>query len=130
MLIKSKDIKLFENLSQYNYGDIYFDFHNDFKCSKILFKNAILVLVFKKIDNNKYVSIRFHKCVLSYVEFEANDKISQFTIDTLYRGRFENNDELQELSENEIGYFYLEFYSGPRLEFWSQSLEIENFSLR
>jgi hypothetical protein len=127
MLIKSKDIRLFENLSQYNYGDVYYDFHNNFKCFKILFKTNVLVLVFHKIDSNEYVSIRFHKTVLSYIELEAEDKTSQFIIDTLYRGRFENNGELLEFSEDELGYFYLEFYNGLKLEFWSQSLEIENF---
>jgi len=43
-----------------------------------------------------------------------------FTIDTLYRGRFETKGKLKELSDDRRGYFYLEFYEGQKIEFWAE----------
>ena len=48
-MIQSKNIELFKNLSQGEYGGRYIDFHNDFYCIKIvLLEGGLLVLLFKR----------------------------------------------------------------------------------
>jgi len=128
MIIKSKDIELFQNLSQYDYNRNYYDFHNNYDCQKIILEtDKTLVLVFKSIISKKEITyLKFIDVSIEKLEFFNSLKEKNFTIDNLYRGRIEDKDTLVELSNDEKGYFYLEFYEGQRIEFWSKGLTIES----
>lgn len=124
MKIYSDKIELFQNISQFDFDKINYDFHNDFECVKIKFQNNILILIFQNIVSHYIVSLSFDKTTLTFCEFDFTEKVESLTIDNLYRGRFENNGKLTEF-ENKCGYFYLEFYEGQKIEFWSESLSVE-----
>lgn len=61
---------------------------------------------------------------MTFFEFDFTETMKTLTIDNLYRGKFEIDGALTEF-ENNRGYFYLEFYEGQKIEFWSESLSIE-----
>jgi hypothetical protein len=125
MKINSDKIELFQNISQFDIGDTNYDFHNDFECVKVKFQDGILSLIFQHIVNKYLVSLSFQKTTLTFCEFEFIMALESLTIDNLYRGKFESKGELIEF-ENTRGYFYLEFYEGQKVEFWSESICVEN----
>ncbi len=123
-MLVAQRIPLFENLSQFDFGDGFIDFHNDFNCTKVKFESNILTLTFAAINSQDQVSVEFYGVLLTCFDFCFIDSSDAGTIDTLYRGRFEINNTLIEFEKGK-GYFYLEFYEGQRLEFWSEGLKIE-----
>ncbi len=127
-MIKSKEIQLFQNLSQYEYDGKYYDFHNDYDCLRVLFENAEdLTLIFRHTSDDRRISIRFREVELYKIEFFNTPKVSNLIIDNLYRGRFEFQGHLEELTPLNKGYFYLEFDEGQKIEFWSSGLLVNCF---
>lgn len=124
MNIKSDKIELFQDLSQIDFDSSNFDLHNDFDCSKVMFQNNILILVFQNIINKFLISISFQKTTVTFFEFDFTGAMKNLTIDNLYRGKYEIDGTLIEFKNNR-GYYYLEFYEGQKIEFWSESISIE-----
>ena len=116
---------MFKNLSQIEFGSIYYDFHNEFDCFKIIFDNNKLSLYFKKINENYIVSLSFESVKLFLIEFINFSEFQNLTIDNLYRGRFEKNGKILEFEDDQKSYFYLEFDNGAKMEFWSDEILIE-----
>ncbi len=124
-MIQVKDIELFKDLSQNEYEGKWFDFHNDYDCVRIILKiGGLLVLLFKRIKDNKLVSIKFKDVIIEQIEFFNFYKVEHLTIDNLYRGKVEKNGNLLEYNKDKRGYFYLEFDEGQKLEFWSSGMYI------
>ena len=49
MKIVADQFVLFEDISSFNFGRCYYDFHNDFNCIKILLEEESLYLYFQHI---------------------------------------------------------------------------------
>lgn len=124
-MIKTKNIELFKNLSQYDLENQYYDFHNDYDCIKISFENCFLTFLFKHINEGFIISMKFKNVILEKFEFTNFSELKNLTIDNLYRGRFEKNDELFEFYNDDKSYFYLEFYKGGKFEFWCDEISID-----
>lgn len=124
MKINSKNIELFQNISQFCFDDKFYDFHNDYECVKVKLNNNDLILLFKKSFSDFKVSIHFQETTFTSLEFEFIDDLKPLTIDNLYRGRFEMDGKLVEFDNNR-GYFYLEFYEGLSFEFWCASIFVK-----
>lgn len=124
MIKYSNKIELFQNISQFDFDKVTYDFHNDFECVKVKFQNGELILVFKNIVHKFLVSLIFQKTTLTFYEFEFAETFEALTIDSLYRGKFENEGTLLEF-DGDRGYFYLEFYESQKIEFWSESVRLE-----
>lgn len=125
-MVKSKDIELFKNLSQHEYSGMYFDFHNDYDCIKLLLTSKkCLVLEFKNNLNHELVELKFMEAVINEMNFFNSAQVENLTIDNLYRGRITINEELVSLKEPNYGYFYLEFDEGQKLEFWSSGIVVK-----
>ncbi|MEM6396129.1 MAG: hypothetical protein AAF741_07255 [Bacteroidota bacterium] len=124
--MKAKDIELFKNLSQNTYNGIWIDFHNDFDCIKIITNSSLLKVVFREIQVASIINIVFSDILIAKMELFNSGEVEHLTIDNLYRGRVEKNGRLIEIDKNERGYFYLEFYEGQKIEFWSSDLSIKS----
>ncbi|MDR0295778.1 MAG: hypothetical protein LBH91_06315 [Prevotellaceae bacterium] len=127
--LNSKEIELFKNLSQFETDKIYYDFHNDFDCVKIFFENTYLILAFRNITDSRFVLFRFEKVVLEKFEFFDFEELKKITIDNIYRGRCQKDNELLEFDINGKSYFYIEFYEGVKIELWSDSITIDELPL-
>jgi hypothetical protein len=86
MTIKASEIELFKELSEFELGGLYCDFHNDLKYSKIAFQNNCLTIVFKKIADGSSVAVQFINTTLEKFEFLDFGELSDLTIDLMYRG--------------------------------------------
>ncbi|MTI23640.1 hypothetical protein [Fulvivirga kasyanovii] len=128
-MMYSRNIELFKDLSQNDYDNQHYDFHNDFDCTRILFEDETLILFFKKINEDLMLKLCFNKVdIVKTLFFNAED-VAVLTIDTLYRGRAVVNGELLDLSKDGKGYFYLEFYEGQMMEFWADSIILSKTSV-
>jgi hypothetical protein len=59
-----------------------------------------------------------------FYEFDFYETIPTLTIDNLYKGKAEVEGGLIEFQNNR-GYFYLEFYEGQKIEFWSDGILVD-----
>ncbi len=125
-MMSTTNIELFKNLSQYDVKGVYYDFHNDYDCLRVLFDQAILNIIFQNIRDNSLITLRFDDVTLTKVSFYNTSESQNLTVDNLYRGRVEVKGELTELSRDERAYFYLEFYEGQKIEFWARWITLDN----
>jgi len=111
MKIVADQFVLFEDISSFNFGRCYYDFHNDFNCIKILLEEESLYLYFQHMHEKYVIILQFYNCEIEKLNFEG-DFTASLTIDTIYRGRYEKSGLLKEFSDDGKAYFYIEFYEG------------------
>jgi len=124
-MINATSIEFFKNLTQYDYDNRYYDFHNDYSCEKLSYSDGVLLFLFKSLIGDIFLSLKFTGVKIITLNFFNVKDVENLTLDNLYRGRVELNGELIEVSEDGKGYFYLEFYEGQKLEFWANGISIE-----
>jgi hypothetical protein len=122
------NIKLFENLAQNNYNGQYYDFHNNYLCTKILVKDNVLTLFFTNNDN-AIISLQFQDVSIEYLEFFNVKNINHLTIDNIYRGRYEKDGELVDITKSGKYYFYLEFVEGQKVEFFARNIILNEINI-
>ena len=118
----SKDYDLFYNLIDLSYNGNYYDLHNDFYCVNIKFENDTLALKFEHSEDKSIVELCFKGSKI--VNFDFNQIMDKLTIDNIYRGRFEKNNELFEFSDDKKSYFYIEFYEDIKIELFTEEIFI------
>lgn len=123
-MIRAKTLEFLKNLAQYDYNNQYYDLHNDFWCSQILFEGSVIFLVFESMSNGKVLTVKFTKTEISNFKFFNSAKEKKLTIDTMYRGRAVVDGNLVEVSNDDKAYFYIEFYEGQTIEFWAAEMEV------
>ena len=126
--INAKNIELFKNLAQFEFDNIYYDFHNDFDCTKISLINNCIILLLKHTINNSIVELKFLNAEIFKLDFEFNIENNVLTLDNFYRGRFESNGELMEFNTEQKSFYYLEFYEGQTFELFCEAIEIVQLS--
>ena len=126
--MKTKDVKLFDNLSLLECDEGSFDLHNDFNCLSLSLKENCMFLNFERISNKMFLTLKFTKVKLVQVHFNFHTENNSLTVDNLYRGRFESNGSLSEFSNLGQSYFYLEFYEGQSIDFFCDELLIDTSS--
>jgi len=128
-MISTNTIEILKDLSEFEFENQVYDFHNDYDCKKICFENGTLILMFQKRVSGFLLSLKFHGVDISKALFFNISSIENLTIDTIYRGRVVVNEVLLELSNNGTAYFYLEFCEGQTLEFWAESIVIDRVEI-
>ena len=124
-MIVATSIELFKNLMDLEYEYQKLDLHNDFDFEKIIFENETLLLFFKNIKGSRSIMLTFLKVSLTSFDFFNVSSVNYLTIDNLYRGRALVGKELIDQSLDGRGYFFIEFYEGQMIEFWTEGLAVE-----
>lgn len=124
MNLNIDEIKLFESLLEFKWGDRVIDLHNDLQVCKVTFLQDILILYWYE---EKSSSTFLLTCLnTKIVRWEISLKVDESGIlDQLYRGRYIINGTAVENDEIGRGYFYLTFTDGFRIEFLCSSLVFE-----
>jgi uncharacterized protein YpmB len=114
--------ELFKSLLEIDIDNIHFDLHNDYECYSILFsKDHELTLSLKSSD--KEVKLVFKGVILNYMSLNLADVNKDITtIDSIYRGRYEDSNILREVTDCSRNYYYIEFYSGYTIEFFARAV--------
>lgn len=126
--------ELFRNNVEIDLDGIYLDLHNDYNCVRLAYNAAFgeFRLIFKRINlktdvNYNLVDVVFIDALMDTCIFVFDEDVSgEFsTIDLLYRGRFENGNELAEFDGSGRYLYYISFYSGVELEVFAKALVVE-----
>lgn len=114
--------ELFKSLLEIDIDDVHFDLHNDYDCYSILFsKDHELTLSLKSSD--KEVKLTFKGVTVNYMFLNLTDVNKDITtIDSIYRGRYEDSNVLREVTDDSRNYYYIEFYSGYTIEFFARTV--------
>ncbi|ULT23507.1 hypothetical protein KUH03_30700 [Sphingobacterium sp. E70] len=132
--IRLPQSELFKDIVAVDLDGIYLDLHNDYDCFRLAYKVAFneFRLTFKRINlatdaNYDLVDLVFIDAVMETCLFVFNEDVSnEFkTIDLLYRGRFENGNELAEFDRSGRSLYYISFYSGIELKVFATALIVE-----
>src|SRR5476651_2193062 len=115
--IDLSNVELFQNFIEIECDDCYVDLHNNFDCESIEYSNitGTLSLVFKPltilVNGINQIELLFFNvdfAKMSIVKFKG--ELSPSTIDTIYRGRFEESKGiLCEQSNNGKSFYYINF---------------------
>jgi hypothetical protein len=126
--------ELFKNFTEIIVDDIYVDLHNEFDCYSVNYsqKQRQLSLSFKASENNsrkiQQAELIFKNVSIELMNFKIGqaDDDSQWTIDQIYRGRFEDSkNDLMERSDEGKFYYYIEFCGDYSLEILSDTVLAE-----
>ena len=114
--------ELFKSLLEIDIDDVHFDLHNDYDCYSILFsKDHELTLSLKSSD--KEVKLTFKGVTVNYMFLNLTDVNKDITtIDSIYRGRYEDSNFLREVTDDSRNYYYIEFYSGYTIELFARTV--------
>ncbi|QIH32787.1 hypothetical protein [Sphingobacterium sp. DR205] len=137
-IIKRKIIlpksELFKNIIPVDLDDAHLDLHNDYDCIKLVYNAAYneFRLTFKRVNletdvNYNLVDVVFIDAVMDTCLFVFDKDVSEEfrTIDLLYRGRFENGNELAEFDSFGRSLYYIGFYSEIELKIFAKALIVE-----
>lgn len=125
-MLTAEEIEFFKNLSEWDFDQgNYWDLHNDFDCVGVELAAGVLNLRFRALaEKTPSLNLEFDDAEITVANLSTDKSFSALTLDNLYRGRFQVDDRLIDVDNRGRGYFYLEFYEGPRLEFWSKTVNM------
>lgn len=118
--------ELFKNIAQLDCAGKYFDFHNEYVCTNLFLNQKCLTLNLIHSITGANISLIFNGISITKFDFPFKDAIEPgLTLDNVYRGRYELDNNLFEFDYNNRSYYYLEFYEGFKIEFFSTSLQLQ-----
>jgi hypothetical protein len=128
--IDLSNVKLFQNFIEIECDDCYVNLHNDFDCESIEYSNitGTLSLIFKPLiivsNGIKEVEILFFNVDFAKMSMvKLKGELLPSTIDTIYRGRFEESKGiLLEQSKSGKNYYYINFVEGFSFEIFSNKV--------
>jgi hypothetical protein len=127
-MIELTDVELFKDLTLIEQDGNTYDLHNDYDCIDLSYdkESESINIVFEKHSSkslgNDKICLLFKNVTVAkfYLFFIRTEDTS--TINSFYRGKFENDGELFERSSGGAGYFYIEFEKGDKFEFFSKKV--------
>ena len=128
-MIDLTNTELFLDLTTIKYGESFFDLHNDYDCTDINYKllSKTISFLFQPSTSEplkKGLCLLFEDATI--VDFNVNLKRTSdsFTLDLFYRGRYEIDGKLFEISPHGEGYFYIGFFEGDSFEIFSKKVTL------
>ncbi|HZX58837.1 MAG TPA: hypothetical protein VFE54_08930 [Mucilaginibacter sp.] len=129
------DFELFKSFAEIEGHGLYIDLHNEFKCDSIIFQNQKRELVlsfstepaFKK--KAKQVDIIFEDITIELFSMKDDNELpGAWTIDNIYRGRFEiDSGILSDVSNDGRYYYYIDFYQDYSFELFAKAVKANVF---
>ncbi|PUV26334.1 hypothetical protein [Sphingobacterium athyrii] len=126
--------ELFKNSIVIDLEGTYLDLHNDYDCIRLAYTTVDneFRLTFKRVNlvtdaNYDLVDVVFIDAIMDTCLFVFDEDVSEEfrTIELLYRGRFENGNELAEFDRSGRSLYYISFYSGIELKVFAKAMIVE-----
>lgn len=126
--------EVLKSLVEMEVGGHYFDLHNDYECYKLVYNDdkRECSLFFRGLEQEvdsdyAFIDITLVDAIiesdLSVLEKEQCEGFN--TIDTFYRGRFEDGNKLREIDGSGRSLYYISFYSGIEFCVFASGLQIK-----
>src|SRR5687768_9975936 len=116
-MIDLTNTELFLELTTIEYGESFFDLHNDYNCVDINYKlpdKTIRFLFQPRIPEptKKDLCLLFEEATIADLHVNLKRTEDSCTLDLFYRGRYEIDGNLIEFSPLGEGIFYIDFWEG------------------
>ncbi|MCC7307405.1 MAG: hypothetical protein IT173_07555 [Acidobacteria bacterium] len=119
-------LELFKNLAEWEFDGVSYDFHNEYECLSLKYESGNLILGFRELARpSNRLRIVCENAELTRIDLPLEERKEAFTLDTFYRGRYEEGARLVEADKLDRVYFFLEFYEGPSFEFWAKHIRLK-----
>jgi hypothetical protein len=120
-----EEIELFASLSSQE-NDVPWDIHNNYEVVRLSFSGTVFELFLQSNDLTQAngLVIKFEDARIQKMSQEWPLE-GGLTIDNLYRGRFEYNGALLEVTGDGLGYFYIDFVENLSIELFARKISFE-----
>jgi hypothetical protein len=125
-MVELTDIELFKDFIIITDGGRSYDLHSDYECIFLEYDsgNKNLTMRFAKVESEEktdgQIAIVFSEARIANLTIRFPRRKDTSTLNTIYRGRFEENGQLFEFSEMDERYFYFIFQDGDSFEVFSK----------
>ena len=121
------DSKLFEDFTEFIFNGQRINLHDDFECTEIKFGNGsdLFVFTFLHLEERLWVDLQFHDARLSTFTINFPLNANALTLEIFYRGRFEEEGKLKEITSDNEKIFYLEFNEGIVINLFAKDVFLE-----
>lgn len=116
--------ELFETLLYGEIGGAYYDLHNDFSCIKFTYNADVKELELRFVNDDYKLIITFRQSTLAYTNINPG-KSGEKGLELFYRGRFERNNNMHEMSESGEYFFYMLFRNGDAMNILARQAAME-----
>ncbi len=120
-MIDLTQVELFEFQLIFHMEDRIVDLHNDYKCETIIYDFEKQLLRCSFIGELR-IFLDFGGASVKKINVLFERTLDSSTLNSFYRGRFEQNGNLLEFTEDGKGYYYLEFENGDSFELHSSKV--------
>jgi len=126
-MLSITNYKLFEDISEFLFEGHRVNLHDDFECTQIKFvgESGLFVFTFKHLEERQFVELQFHNARLSSLDFNFPLNANASTLEIFYRGRFEEDGILKEVTINNEKIFYLEFNEGVAINLFARQVTLD-----
>jgi hypothetical protein len=126
-MLSITDYKLFEDISEFLFDGHRINLHDDFECTQIQFfgESGLFLFTFTHLEERQIVELQFHNARLSSLDFNFPLNTNASTLEIFYRGRFEEDGILQEVTINNEKMFYLEFNEGVVINLFAKQVTLD-----
>lgn len=129
MLIDFTHHPFIESFCAFDVGGYHIDLHNNFKCTSVKFskQSNIFTIGFNIIDavssSIKEVTVIFDDVVISVFSFQpSHEERGLWTIDLMYRGRFEDAEGILLDGLDGRNYYYVNFFEDYTIELFAKTV--------
>jgi hypothetical protein len=128
-MINLTNTELFLDLNTVKYGESFFDLHNDYDCTAINYKLPDKTISFSfqpRIHESakKELCLLFEEATIANLNVNLKRTPGSCTLDLFYRGRYEKDGNLFEITPNGEGVFYVDFWEGDSFIIFSKKVTL------
>jgi len=116
--------ELFEPMVHGEIGGAYYDLQNDFSCIKFTYNAEEKKLELRFVNDDYKLIITFSQSTLAYTNINPG-KSGDKGLEHFYRGRFEWNNNMHEMTEHGEYFFYLLFQNGDAINVQARQAVME-----
>ncbi|CAL1521424.1 hypothetical protein [Chitinophaga sp. MM2321] len=123
-----KDIthsELFETLVNGEIDGEYYDLHNDYQCIKISCNAAEKKVEMRFINDDYKIIVTFSQATIVNCVFNPGKPPGGNTLDLFFRGRFEKNNNLHEMTDLGEYYYHIKFQEDDILEIFARQVVLK-----
>jgi hypothetical protein len=102
-----------------------YDLHNDYECIKIQHDATQRTLELRFVNDDYKIIVEFYQVTITNFTINTSKTADSGTLSLFYRGRFEKNNNLHEITELGEYYFYLALLEKDAIELFARQVTLK-----
>ncbi|PSL49652.1 hypothetical protein CLV51_101987 [Chitinophaga niastensis] len=116
---------LFECIMSGEINGSLYDLHNDYECIKIQHDATQKTLELRFVNDDYKIIVEFYQVTITNFTINPSRTAESSTLDLFYRGRFERNNNLHEVTDLGEYYFYLAWLEHDAIELFAKQVTLK-----